>query len=286
MSKQMNNEASEKSGDQCKGMEAKRDSESAQVDVHQSAFEGVGDDAELLPATRTAQVRASHEAAFQHSNSDERTDLADHQRRDVKASASPSPDEVKDRLIAARRRGPDRPLGHLAWAEDDLHARSAALTKLSSPQQKQPDKGLLVHQLTRAVNTSHVPKTMAPKLRSDAVALYSALQSSDPTDSILNRLTVAMTNSVMDCHARAAQAGNPQAIDTNLRHAVKGTNAVIDLVEARERRRGPKQITVGKVNVEAGGQAIVGNVETRKQRPLEKENRPDPSLANDEETGD
>jgi hypothetical protein len=43
---------------------------------------------------------------------------------------------------------------------------------------------------------------------------------------------------------------------------------------------------VGKVNVEAGGQAIVGNVETQKQRPLEKENRPDPSFDNDEETGD
>jgi hypothetical protein len=286
MSKKMNNEASEKSGDHCNGMEAKPDSESTQADVREPAFEGVNDAAEHLPATPTAQLRASHEAAIQHRNSDERTDWSDPQRRDVKAHASPSLDEVKDRLIAARRRGPDRPLGHLAWAEDELHARSAALTKLSSPTQKRPDTDLLVYQLTRTVNTSHVPKTMAPKLRGDAVALYSALKSSDPTDSILNRLTVAMVNSVMDCHARAAQTSNPQAIDTNLRHAVKGTNAVIDLVEAQARRRGPKQIMVGKVNVEAGGQAIVGNVETQKQRPLEKENRPDPSFDNDEETGD
>lgn len=284
MSKKMNNETSEKSPDHCNGMEAKPGSEPTQVDVRQSAIEGVGDDAELLPATRTAQAGASHEAAFQHRNSDKRTDWSDPQRPDVKACASPSLDEVKDRIVAARRRGPDRPLGHLAWVEDDLHARSAALTKLSSPQQKQPDKDLLVHQLTRSINTSYVPKTMAPQLRGDVVALHSALQSSDPTDSILNRLTVAMTNSVMDCHARAAQTSNPKAIDTNLRHAVKGTKAVIDLVEARERRRGPKQIMVGKVNVEAGGQAIVGNVETPNQRHPEKETRSHPSL--DEEDSD
>jgi hypothetical protein len=84
MSKQMNNEASEKSGDQCNGMDAKRDSESKQADVRQSAFEGVGDEAELLPATRTAQARASHEAAFQLPDSAEHPDLADHERRDVK----------------------------------------------------------------------------------------------------------------------------------------------------------------------------------------------------------
>ena len=248
--------------------------------------QGVSGEAELLPATETAQTDASHEASLQHPDSGARTDLPNPPRPDVKACASPSLDDVKDRMTAARRCEPDRPLGHLAWAEDDLHARSAALTKLSSPQQKQPDKDLLVHQLTRTVNTSYVAKTMAPQLRGDAVALYSALQSRDPIDSILNRLTVAMSNSVMDCHARVAETSNPKAIDINLRHAVKGTNAVIDLVEAQARRRGPKQIMVGQVNVEAGGQAIVGNVETQKQRPLEKENRPDPSLDNDEETGD
>ncbi len=283
MSKRMNNKASEKSSAQGRGKKAERGCESTQADVRGSAFEAVG---ELIPATPTAQGNASHKAAFQHPGSNERTDLADRQRQDVQASASPSLDEVKDRIVAARRRGPSCPLGSLAKAEDDLHARSAALTKLSSPQQKQPDKNLLVHQLTRTVNTSYVAKTMAPQLRGDAVALYSALQSRDPIDSILNRLTVAMSNSVMDCHARVAETSNPKAIDTNLRHAVKGTNAVIDLVEAQARRRGPTQLMVGKVNVEAGGQAIVGNVETQKQRPLETENRPDPSLANDEETGD
>lgn len=104
MSKKMNNEASEKSGDHCNGMEAKPDSESTQADVREPAFEGVNDAAEHLPATPTAQLRASHEAAIQHRNSDERTDWSDPQRRDVKAHASPSLDEVKDRLIAARRR--------------------------------------------------------------------------------------------------------------------------------------------------------------------------------------
>ena len=276
MSKKMNNEAPEKSADQGNGMEAKHDSESTQVDVGESAFEGVGDKAKIVPAPRTGQARASHEAAFQLPDSDERTDLADRQSGTVKAYASPSLDEVKDRMIAARRSGPSFPLEHLAKAEADLQARSAALTKLSSPQQKQPDKDLLIHQLIPTVNTSRAPRAVAPQLRNDAIALYSALQSRDPTDSILNRLTVAMSNSVMECHARAAETGNPKAIDINLRHTVKGTKAVIDLVEARERRRGPKQITVGKVNVEAGGQAI-GNVETHKQGHAENETRSHPS---------
>ena len=200
--------------------------------------------------------------------------------------ASPSLDEVKDRLIAARRSGPTRPLMHLARVEDELHAQSAALNKLSSRQQKPRDKNLLVHQLTRTVDTSRVAKTIATKLRGDAIALYSALQSEDPTDSILNRLTLGMLNSVMECHARAAETSNLKALDTYHRHVVKGTKSIIDLVEARERRRSPKQITVGRVNVEAGGQAIVGNVEAPKQRRPEKGIRAEPSLDTDEETDD
>ena len=159
MSKKMNNGASEKSGAQGNGMEAKRDPESTQADVRQSAFEGVGDERQLLHATSTAQSSGSYEAGSQDPDSDEGTDLADRQRRDVKACASPSLEEVKDRIIAARRHGPSRPLEHLAKAETDLHARSAALTKLSSSQQRPPDRDLLVHQLTRTVNTSRVPKT-------------------------------------------------------------------------------------------------------------------------------
>ncbi len=248
--------------------------------------QGVSDEAELFPATVTAQARAPHETSLQHPNSDAPTDLPNRQRRDVKACASPSPDEVKARIKAAHRRGPSRPLQALAKAEADLYARSAALAKLSSPEQKRADTNLLIHQLTRTVNTSYVGKAMAPKLRGDAVALYSALQSSDPVDSILNRLLVSMSISVMDCHARAARTENPKAIDISLRHAEKGTRVIIDLVETRTHRRGPKKITVGNVNVKAGGQAIVGNVEIQKQRRCQNENRSDPSLDNDEGTGD
>ena len=126
MSKKMNNEAPEKSADQGNGKEAKRDSESTQVDIRQSAFGAVGDEAEIVPAPRTAQARASHEAAFQLPDSDERFDLTDPQRRDVKAYVSPTLDDVKDRIGAARRRGPSRPFEHLAKAESDLHARLCA----------------------------------------------------------------------------------------------------------------------------------------------------------------
>ena len=120
----------------------------------------------------------------------------------------------------------------------------------------------------------------------ETMALYTALQSGDPIDSILNRLIVAMTNTVMQSHGRALETRNPQAIDINLRHAVKGTKAVIELIEAKTRRRGSNQITVGKVNVEAGGQAIVGNVDARKTRRPETRDCCDPPRDHIEETDD
>jgi hypothetical protein len=158
-----------------------------------------------------------------------------------------------------------RPLRRLANAEAELQARSAALAKLSS-MAKEPDKDLLTRQLLRTVNTSYVPHSMAPKLGNDAIALYASLQSRNPVESILNRLLVGMTNSVMHCHARAAATHDLKAIDISLRHAEKGTRVIVELVKARKRRRSSKKVTVGKVNVNAGGQAIVGNVETRKRR--------------------
>src|SRR5262249_12206817 len=93
-------------------------------------------------------------------------------------------------------------------------------------------------------------------------------------------LLVAMNNSVMECHARAARTDNPRVVDTNLRHAIKGTRAVIDLVEARERRRNPKNI-IENLNVNSGGKAIVANFETN--RP-ERKTPTGSSLGDDEET--
>lgn len=283
MSKLVNNEASEKSSAQCNGMEARRNSESAQADIRQCAVQG--DEGKSVRALSTAQSSSCHGAEPQHPDSNQDTSLEGRQHRDVKAGASPSPEEVKDRLIAARRRGPSHPLHCLAKAEADLHERSTALTKLSG-QQKRPGKYLLVHQLPRAVSTNNVAKTIVPDLRGDAIALYSALGSEDLIESILNQHIVAISSRVMDCHARAAETSNPKAADVYLRHVEMGTKGLIHLVEARERRRSPKQVTVGQVNVEAGGQAIVGNVEAPKRRRLEKENRLRPSLENEEDTGD
>jgi hypothetical protein len=299
MTKRKHNKLCKENAEQAKGIEEKNGRETAQA-VLDMAFASLTGISGFSPARPTRQtngrherplvpdknlVETSQEGAGHDSTSDARTDLPNLQGRAVKAEAPPSPDELKAR-IKARLGAPSRPLWALAKAEAYLHERSAALAKLSSPRKKVPDQGLLTHQLTSTVNTNGVPKTMAPRLRGDAVALYSALQSRDPIDSILDRHIVAMSNSVMNCHARAVEAGNPKAIDINLRHTEKGTKVLIDLLEARERRRGPKQILVGQVNVEAGGQAIVGNVETPKQQRSDKETRPDPSLNPDEKTGD
>ena len=239
----------------------------------------IGEKDELLHARPTGQTGAPDVAVFDHAGSGGRTDSASCQAPDMKASAPPTPDEVKDRLRRARRSGPHRPLARLAQTEAELQTRSAALARLSSPQQRRSDKNLLVHQLVRTVDTRYLPRTLAPELRNDIVGLYSALQSEDPIDSVFDRLIVGALNNVMACHARAAEAGRPQAIDINLRHAERGSKVIIELVEARERRRNPKQIVVRKVSVEAGGQAIVGNVKTsRDQTPADTEDQVLPPL--------
>lgn len=272
-------EASQKPSDHREKMEAKPRCESPRVEVRKPAFAGVDNEGRPPHSSSTTQSSGSEEAASPH-------DWEDRQSRDVKANTSPSADDVKERMKAAKRRGPSNPVAQLAHAEAELRAQSAALAKLSSARQTPPDPNVLIRQLARTVDTSRSPLTIAPRLRNETMALYTALQSGDPIDSILNRLIVAMTNTVMQSHGRALETRNPQAIDINLRHAVKGTKAVIELIEAKTRRRGSKQITVGKVNVEAGGQAIVGNVDARKTRRPETRDCCDPPRDHIEETDD
>lgn len=187
--------------------------------------------------------------------------------------------QAKLRLQEARRSGNDRPLAQLVHAETELKNRSQALQAISAPKQKKPDKDLLMYQLAHSVNASRTNRTFASKIKRDTMRLYSALDSSDTLESILDRNIVALSNSAMECHTRAALTSKPQALDINLRHAAKMTMALTRLVELRERRRRPKQIVVGNVNVEAGGQAIVGTVEAHKSRSRSDEDPDDESVA-------
>ena len=279
MTKRKHNKLCKENAEQAKGIEEKNGRETAQA-VLDMAFASLTGISGFSPARPTRQtngrherplvpdknlVETSQEGAGHDSTSDARTDLPNRQGRAVKAEAPPSPDELKAR-IKARLGAPSRPLWALAKAEAYLHERSAALAKLSSPRKKVPDQGLLTHQLTRTVNTNGVPKTMAPKLRSGAFDLFSALQSEDAAESIVDRAMVSLCISVMECHARVAETRDPKAIGMYFRHIEKGTRLLIDLTEARANRRGAKKITVANVNVEAGGQAIVGNVETQTRR--------------------
>lgn len=218
-----------------------------------------------LEAAESVQIR---EGVPQTPAGNERTDMADPQRECNSLSLY----EVKQRLKRGDL-GPTRPLAGLAKTEAGLHTRSAALNALSSAPQERPDPELLVDQLTGVVNTRFVSGTMAPKLRHDAIRQYTALQSGDHLESILDRHIVAMSIGAMDCQARAVLAGNPKAIDMYLRHNVKMTEVLIQLVEARERRRAPKQPLIGNVNVGAGGQAIVANIEAQRREQTEEQSR-------------
>ena len=233
-------------------------------------------------ATTTEEGQGTHQQSVAPSNPDALSRAAPKSKK----SASPSSDEVRRRIAAGHRHGSRRPLELLARAEADLESHSAALANFSSPERERRGSDLLSYQLSRAVNTNSVPNVMAPNLKADTVALFSALNSRDPVESIFNRLVVAMTNSVMECHVRAVQTSNLSALDTNLRLATKGTRAIIDLVEARERRRSPKNIVVGNFNVNAGGQAMVGNFKMPPKDRSKRQTRTGSSFGDNQETGD
>jgi hypothetical protein len=172
--------------------------------------------------------------------------------------------QAKLRRREARRSRDDRPLAQLNKVENELKHRSQALQALSDPKQKKLDKDLLAYQLSHSVNTTRTSRTVASRIKHDIMRLYTALDSSDAIETILNRNIVTLSNGALECHARAAVTNNPKALDLNLRYATKMALAAAHLIEVLERRRRPKRLVVSNVNVEAGGQAIVGTVEAHK----------------------
>src|SRR6185312_16996531 len=66
----------------------------------------------------------------------------------------PTVADIKERIAADRKRGPERPLKSLAGAEEALKLQLSAMTKISDTKKKRPDPNLVVHQLTRALDTS------------------------------------------------------------------------------------------------------------------------------------
>ena len=187
--------------------------------------------------------------------------------------------QAKLRRREGRRSRNDRPLAQLNKAEIELEQSSQALQVLSEPKQKKLDKHLVAYQLAHSVNTTRTSRTVASRIKHDVMRQYTALDSSDAVEAILNRNIVALSNGALESHARAAVTSNPKALDLNLRHATKMALAAAHLVEVLERRRRPKQLVVSNVNVEAGGQAIVGTVEAHKSPPRSDEGPDDESDA-------
>jgi hypothetical protein len=186
--------------------------------------------------------------------------------------------QAKLRRRESRRSRNDRPLAQINKAESELEQSSQALQVLSEPKQKKLDKHLVAYQLAHSVNTTRTSRTVASRIKHDVMRQYTALDSNDAVEAILNRNIVALSNGALECHARAALTNNPKALDLNLRHATKMALAAAQLVEVLERRRRPKRLVVSNVKVEAGGQAIVGTVEAHKS-PSRSEGPDDESEA-------
>jgi hypothetical protein len=187
----------------------------------------------------------------------------------VPAADAPASDDVEGRnepgapveaiVPMARQAGTyiDSPSTDLSLA-----MRSEDSTGAASARDVAPQDFLLLTQVAASAPNPHNER-MQNELMDNAVDLYRSLQPQDPIESIIDRVLVAVTNSTMDCFARAAQCNeSPAARHLNLRDGMKGARVVTDMVKHRDMRRGQTRqaVTVGNVSVQAGGQAIVGNV--------------------------
>jgi len=158
----------------------------------------------------------------------------------------------------------NRPLARLAGIERNLDQQSRLRAITPKSNRAIPDPDLSVQQVARTVGTAAVAgSTLSRKMKEDAVRLFKALNSSDPIESILDRLLVGLSNGAMECLAQANSSRNERAIAVNMGCAVKAASAIATLVKLRDdRRTGPRTVTVQGLTVESGGQAIVGNVQT------------------------
>jgi hypothetical protein len=180
--------------------------------------------------------------------------------------------KLRERIDAAAPYWHWRPLESLAAREAALHAQSANLAKLSHFEERRPDPNLLIHQLTNTLGAILPNSHLNRQKIGEAVALYAALRSRDPIESILDRSMVAVNITTMDCLGRAS-TDNVRARELNLRYGLKGAQVQLDIIRLREARRGQvnQKVVVSKVNVEAGGQAIVGHVNAKRRKARKPE---------------
>jgi len=133
----------------------------------------------------------------------------------------------------------------------------------------QPYEGTVVLQLGETIANRDRDSSGFRQELDDAVAAYKLMSPSDPADSAICRLVVALTNTSMQSLGRATQADVLRYQETYLRLGTKGALAVAELIELLDARRGGKNpsVSVGQVNVQSGGQAIVGHVGHPKAKP-------------------
>ena len=223
----------------------------------------VGDKADNDPKNLFEGIMTSAESAgieIRRKANAERRDAEVAEREEAIAKAEKR-DLMKKRISATIGTRNRRPLATLAAKEAALHAQSAARAKLSNPR-RIPDPTLLCNQLlgaSGAIGNSH----QEIEIRSEFVALYSALDSRDSVESMLDRVLVALNAATMDAFNRASRGGS-RGREIELRYGMKGAQVLSDLIKLRDARRGEikPNLIVGEVNVGAGAQAIVGPVTT------------------------
>ena len=128
-----------------------------------------------------------------------------------------------------------------------------------------PGRRLRQHQVIKTVGAG-LGSHYGQELKTDAVRLLIALQSSDPIEAIIDGLLVGSSNVAMKMLESAAHTTQPKTQAQSAAGAAKVIKGCIDLMTYRDQRRaGPQSVTVNAVKVEAGGQAIVGNVQSGKK---------------------
>ena len=211
------------------------------------------------PDEETAQIRS---VTLEERRAESARHSAERERRAEEKRNKQDAREAYKEKKKPFRRGPSSPLFMLARNEDQIETNTMMDALPDQRKAAVPHGRLRQHQVIKTVGTN-LGNHHGLELKSGAVNLLNALQSTDPIEAMIDGLIVGCNNVAMKSLERAVQTSDAKAQAQAVASAIKTIQACTDLMKYREERAaGPRSVTVTAVKVEAGGQAIVGNVQS------------------------
>lgn len=195
------------------------------------------------------------------------SDEADSVEAEVQADGEESNEQARVEVEEASSEAPETVKNELSLVEG-----MGRLADAYRPAEGELDL-LLANQLVHTAEGGSQDHQIAMERGLGAINLYRSFNPSDGMESTLARLSVALTNSSIDCLSRGNVPGISSAFrETELKLGVKLSSAVVEMLTLLDKhRQSSPHVTVGNVNVASGGRAIVGSVQSRAKSETESD---------------